>query len=349
MSDIKYYSVITDIGRAQLANCLITETPMQLSYMAVGDGGGSEVQPKGSETQLVNEVYRGPINSLDYVENDPTQIEARMTILPTVGGFTIREAGLLDADGNLIVYLSLPTTVKPTMPQGTGMDYTVTIRALVGNDVEITLKIDPGQTIASREYVDKQIAAHDESASAHEAALEQHDSNPDAHAAAINKHNIDATAHAALMAAHNADENANPAAIAKHNADPNAHSGNDLQWINCGACTRIADDKITVTGDQTATYPRGKRLRFNGSDDYLCRVYGVPTYSDGVTTITVWFDFGLPDRTIPATVTKLERRPLRPEETGETIPLMTTTYSAEVFQELILSRCIGGGSVRKGA
>lgn len=124
---------------------------------------------------------------------------------------------------------------------------------------------------------------------------------------------------------------------------------NSLWFAETASVTRTGDTTITLQGDQTAAYPRGKRLRFNGSDDYLCRVYGVPTYSDGVTTITVWFDFGLPDRTIPATVTKLERRPLRPEETGETIPLMTTTYSAEVFQELILSRCIGGGSVRKGA
>ena len=51
MSDVKYYTVITDIGRAQIANALIMEDQIELTHMAIGDGNGSEVLPKGIETQ----------------------------------------------------------------------------------------------------------------------------------------------------------------------------------------------------------------------------------------------------------------------------------------------------------
>ena len=43
MSDVKYYTVITDIGRAQIANALIMEDQIELTHMAIGDGNGSEV------------------------------------------------------------------------------------------------------------------------------------------------------------------------------------------------------------------------------------------------------------------------------------------------------------------
>ena len=131
--------------------------------------------------------------------------QAQQGLAQATGGFAIRECGLFDENGNLIYYGSLPTVIKPILPDGTGMDYVLTMRALITNEVEIVLKIDPGVVIATREYVDDEIADHDADEDAHEAAFGQHDSNPDAHAAAINKHNTDATAHAAMLAVHNAD------------------------------------------------------------------------------------------------------------------------------------------------
>lgn len=346
MSDAIYYTLVTDIGRAQFANLQLLQQPMKLKYMAVGDGRGSQVLPKGSETQLAHEVYRGQINRLVKDPDDPTQLIAELVITAQTGGFEIREGGIFDEDGNLIYYGSLPMVIKPTLPDGTGMDYVLTMRVLISNDVDVELKIDPGVVIATREYVDDSIAEHNADEDAHEAAFAQHDADPDAHEAAINKHNSNAEAHAALMAAHNADENANSAAIAKHNADPNAHSSNDLSWINCGACTRVSDDQISVTGDQSAKFPKGKLLRMNEDDTYICRVLGDPVVNGGVTTIQVWFDY---KTTVPASITKLERYPLIPQATARGIMLLTTTqYDDTMKQKLIDSYCYS--SVRiKGA
>lgn len=347
MSDLKYYSVVTDIGRAQIANALLMETQIELTHMAVGDGNGSEVLPKGSETQLANEVYRGPVNYLGKVANDPAQIIAKLIILPNVGGFTVREAGLFDVDGNLIIYCSLPPMVKPVLPEGTGMDLTVAIQALVGNAIDVVLKIDPGQTIASLQNVSDAIAAHDADADAHEAAFGQHDADAGAHAAAINKHNSNASAHAALMEAHNADANANSVAIAKHNADPNAHSSTDLpQWVDCGACTRVSDDQISVTGDQSAKFPQGKLLRFNSADTTKCRVLGQPTVSGGVTTLQLWFEV---KQDVPASITKLERSPYPPYSTANYAALVTTTeYDEAMRKKLKESYCCGSIGIKRG-
>lgn len=338
MSDAKYYTVVTDVGRAQFTNLQLLQQPMVLKYMAVGDGGGSEVLPKGSETALVNEKYRGQISRLTKDPDDPTQLISELVMTAATGGFAIRECGLFDEDENLIYYGSLPTVIKPILPDGTGMDYVLTMRVLITNEVEIVLKIDPGVVIATREYVDEELAAHDESEDAHEAAFGQHNSDADAHPAAINKHNTDATAHAALMAAHNADENANPAAIAKHNADPNAHSTNDLPlWVNCGVVTRVSDDQISVAGDQSAKFPQGKLLRFNGTDTTKCRVLGQPTVSDGVTTMQVWFNV---KQSVPETITLFERSLQPPDATARGVALITVNnYSQEMIKKLIDSGC----------
>ena len=349
MSDTnaKYYTVVTDVGRAQFTNLQLLQQPMVLKYMAVGDGGGSEVLPKGSETALVNEKYRGQINRLTKDPDDPTQLIADLVITADIGGFAIRECGLFDENGNLIYYGSLPTVIKPILPDGTGMDYVLTIRVLITNEVEIVLKIDPGVVIATREYVDDEIAGHDADEDAHEAAFGQHDSNPDAHAAAINKHNTDATAHAAMLAVHNADPDANPAAIAKHNTDPNAHSSTDLpQWVDCGACTRVSDDQISVTGDQSAKFPQGKLLRFNSADTTKCRVLGQPTVSNGVTTLQLWFEV---KQDVPASITKLERSPYPPYSTANYAALVTTTeYDEAMRKKLKESYCCGSIGIKRG-
>ena len=101
---------------------------------------------------------------------------------------------------------------------------------------------------------------------------------------------------------------------------------------------RTTDTTIAIPGDVRVSYPKGKRLRFNGADTYLCRVYGEPVYSGGSTTITVWFD----TRTtiIPTTITTMERSRLTPQDTANGTP-MHGTDSAAVQATLMASYCCG--------
>lgn len=102
--------------------------------------------------------------------------------------------------------------------------------------------------------------------------------------------------------------------------------------------TRIGDTTVTIAGDVRSTYPRGKRLRFNGDDQYLCRVFGDPTYANSVTSVTVWFD----DHTkiIPATIAKFERSRLTPQDTANG-GLMIGSLDELTIQKLLDSYCCG--------
>ena len=110
-----YGSVLTVIGAAQIANSQITGVAPVWTAMGVGDGGGHVVTPSAERTALVREVYRGQINTLYRAGDDETQIVAELVIQPQTGGWTLREVGIYDADGNLVVYGSLPEMVKPVL------------------------------------------------------------------------------------------------------------------------------------------------------------------------------------------------------------------------------------------
>ena len=113
--------------------------------------------------------------------------------------------------------------------------------------------------------------------------------------------------------------------------------GVDYAEIDLSNISRLGDKSFSHTGDVRAQYPAGKRLRFNGADTYLCRVFGAPTYAAGVTTITVWFDA---TTTIPATITKLERSRLTPQDTANG-GLIIGTDTDETIQKLFISYCCG--------
>ena len=113
----------------------------------------------------------------------------------------------------------------------------------------------------------------------------------------------------------------------------------EIQWVNQAIPTRTGNTTITLTGDQRAAFPIGKRLRFNGSNSYLCRVYGNPSYSGGQTTITVWFDVS--STVVPSSITQFEASALMPQDTANGGGLITSTLASGTITLLIQSFCFG--------
>lgn len=113
----------------------------------------------------------------------------------------------------------------------------------------------------------------------------------------------------------------------------------EIQWVNQAIPTRTGNTTITLTGDQRAAFPIGKRLRFNGSNSYLCRVYGNPSYSGGQTTINVWFDVS--STVVPSSITQFEASALMPQDTANGGGLITSTLAASTITLLIQSFCFG--------
>ena len=72
------------------------------------DGKGSAIPPDENSTSLNNEVYRKPYSSYEYVTDDPKDLyptTCRYTCIledSELGGTSISEIGLYDADGDII-------------------------------------------------------------------------------------------------------------------------------------------------------------------------------------------------------------------------------------------------------
>lgn len=150
----KYYAIVTNLGAAKLANAAALGTKLNISQMAVGDGGGTLPTPNASQTQLINEVRRAALNSLSIDATNSSQIVAEQIIPETEGGFWIREMGLFDADGTLIAVCNAAETYKPQLQEGSGRTQRVRMILIVNSAEAITLKIDPSVVLATRQLVD---------------------------------------------------------------------------------------------------------------------------------------------------------------------------------------------------
>ncbi|MGQ7247196.1 phage tail protein [Halomonas sp. V046] len=167
----QFYTLLTDTGQAKIANAVALGTQIEITQMAVGDGGGNPITPDSSATTLVNEVRRAPINAVQTDEDNPTWITVEQVLPPDVGGWTIREVGVFDAAGDLIAIGNLPETYKPVLAEGSSRTQTIRVVMEVSDTAAVTLKVDPSVVLATREYVDQQRLAHEQSRN-HPAATE---------------------------------------------------------------------------------------------------------------------------------------------------------------------------------
>ncbi|GAB7198170.1 phage tail-collar fiber domain-containing protein [Dickeya oryzae] len=156
----KYFTILTHIGEAKLAQAISTGKPLEITQMGVGDGGGVLQAPDATQTSLVNEKRRAAINSLSVDPDNPGQVIAEQVIPENEGGFWLREVGLYDAAGNLIAVANCPETYKPELKEGSGRIQTVRMILIVSRTDAITLKFDPTVALATRRYADTLLAGH---------------------------------------------------------------------------------------------------------------------------------------------------------------------------------------------
>ncbi|WP_072014086.1 phage tail protein [Pectobacterium odoriferum] len=159
----KYFVLLTNIGAAKLANATVLGSHLDITHMAVGDGGGTLPTPNPAQTALINEKRRAGINTLSVDPVNTNQIIAEQVIPENEGGFWIREIGLFDADGDLVAIGNCAETYKPLLQEGSGRIQTVRMILIVSSTDAVTLKIDPAVVLATRGYVDDAINAHEKS------------------------------------------------------------------------------------------------------------------------------------------------------------------------------------------
>lgn len=154
-----YFAILTAVGEAKLANAAALGTQLQISRMAVGDGGGSLPNPNRNQTALVGEQYRADLNTLQTDPANASQVIAELVVPETIGGWWIREMGLYDAAGDLIAISNCPPSYKPQMAEGSGRTQVLRMVLIVSSTAAVQLKIDPSVVLATREFVVTTVAA----------------------------------------------------------------------------------------------------------------------------------------------------------------------------------------------
>lgn len=150
----QYMAMLTAVGEAKLANATALGVNLNITQLGVGDANGAEPMPSRTQTALINERRRAPLNQLSIDPNNSAIIIAEQVIPEDIGGWWIREIGLYDEAGDLVAVSNCPPTFKPELAQGSGRTQVVRLNILVSSTQNIQLKIDPSVVLATRKYVD---------------------------------------------------------------------------------------------------------------------------------------------------------------------------------------------------
>ena len=154
-----FSTIHTTLGLTAMASAEATGAPINLTHMAVGDGGGNATTPSLGQTTLVRELFRASPNRVYQSPTEPNRFTAELVIPATEAGFTLREVGVFDSDGSLFVVGNLPATYKPMASEGAYADTVVRIDFMVANASIITLQIDPNVAVATQQWISNNVTA----------------------------------------------------------------------------------------------------------------------------------------------------------------------------------------------
>ncbi|HDX7053879.1 TPA: phage tail protein [Escherichia coli] len=160
----KFKTVITTAGAAKLAAATAPGgRKVNITTMAVGDGGGKLPVPDAGQTGLIHEVWRHALNKISQDKRNSNYIIAELIIPPEVGGFWMRELGLYDDAGTLIAVANMAESYKPAIAEGSGRSQTCRMVIIVSSVASVELTIDTTTVMATQDYVDDKIAEHEQS------------------------------------------------------------------------------------------------------------------------------------------------------------------------------------------
>ncbi|EMD13902.1 tail fiber protein [Escherichia coli] len=160
----KFRTVITTAGAAKLAAATAPGgRKVNITTMAVGDGGGKLPVPDAGQTGLIHEVWRHALNKISQDKRNSNYIIAELVIPPEVGGFWMRELGLYDDAGTLIAVANMAESYKPALAEGSGRSQTCSMVIIVSSVTSVALTIDTTTVMATQDYVDDKIAEHEQS------------------------------------------------------------------------------------------------------------------------------------------------------------------------------------------
>ncbi|MCG3469655.1 phage tail protein [Xenorhabdus bovienii] len=164
----KYFALLTHAGASKLENATTSGTKLEITHMAVGDGGGSLPVPNVNQSKLINEKHRAEIDVLTIDPKKPNHIIAEQVLPEGQGGWWIREIGLFDKDGTLVAVGNCADLYKPQL-----QEQTVSMALPVSNSDWPGWVNELFSGLATRNYVREKIKDHAESRNHPDATLKE--------------------------------------------------------------------------------------------------------------------------------------------------------------------------------
>lgn len=152
-----FYMKLTAAGLAAYAAAAVSEEPIVVADIVIGDGDGAVVEPTGAETALYNQVAVLTVTDKVVDEDHPTWAIFKTLIPAETGGFTIREVGFRDGEGVLLAIGKYPEQYKPLAADGFAEDLTLELAVAVAN-ADLLVISESSVVLASQAFVRTELA-----------------------------------------------------------------------------------------------------------------------------------------------------------------------------------------------
>ena len=163
----KYGTVITAEGAELITNCILNGEKLTITQAAAGDGGGDYYLPTTDQTELLGELWRGPIASAVQSPTTPNMLDVKIVIDDSVGNFVVRELGLFTEDGKLIAVCNTPDTEKVAISTGVDGRLTMLMHIVVVDSSVLEFTLTPSLDTVSPEDLEEAIDDHNTDETAH--------------------------------------------------------------------------------------------------------------------------------------------------------------------------------------
>uniref|UniRef100_UPI0020797562 phage tail protein n=1 Tax=Clostridium sp. VAP51 TaxID=2949978 RepID=UPI0020797562 len=151
----KFYTILTNIGKAQIANSGVMGSKVNFVKFKIGDGNGAYYEPTENQKDLVHTVYEGNITDIETDKTNPNWMRINLMIPANVGGFMIREYGVFDSDGNMLAVAKCAESYKPVAEDGSTKELILRMILAVSNTKSINMELDPTLVFVTKEELER--------------------------------------------------------------------------------------------------------------------------------------------------------------------------------------------------
>ena len=191
---MEYRTILTDAGLAAGAAAAQAGGRVQITHLAMGDGGGTEYAPDSAQTRLKNERWRGAVASYT---RDGNRFTVTAHMPAETEAFVVRELALFLSDGTCFAVANAPSVPHQPPMDGVGTEFETIMPFAVENADSVTVAVDPTGGIPwSMVGAPNGVAGLDETGKVPEGQLPELDFDPSGSAAAVQR----------LLEAHTADK-----------------------------------------------------------------------------------------------------------------------------------------------